>query len=74
MKLFSKAYFSFSFVNILSGLWVFNCIVEFSWFLDFCGILGNVKEKPTRKTRFFCEKKRIGPHIDQSKFCLTAFL
>ena len=46
----------------------------FSWFLDLCGYFGNAREKPTRKTCFFCEKKRLNPRIYQAKFFLAAFL
>ena len=46
----------------------------FSRFFDIRGNLGNVKEKPTRKTCFSREKKRLAPRIYQAKFCLAAFL
>ena len=46
----------------------------FSRFLDLHGNLGIVKEKPTRKTCFFHEKKCLAPRIYQAKFCLPAFL
>ena len=45
----------------------------FSRFLDLRGNLGIVKEKPTRKTYFSREKKRLPPRIYQAKFCLVAF-
>ena len=37
-------------------------------------ISGMLKEKPTRKTCFSREKKRLAPRICQAKFCLAAFL
>ena len=46
----------------------------FSRFLDLGGNLGIVKEKPTRKTCFSREKKRIASPIYQAKFCMAAFL
>ena len=46
----------------------------FSRFFDIRGNLGNVIEKPTRKTCFSHEKKRLAPRIYQAKFCLAAFL
>ena len=46
----------------------------FSRFLDLLGNLGIVKDKPTRKTCFSREKKRLAPRIYQAKFCLAAFL
>ena len=46
----------------------------FSRFFDIHGNLGNVKEKPTRKTCFSREKKRLALRIYQAKFCLAAFL
>ena len=46
----------------------------FSRFFDICGNLGNVKEKPTRKTCFSRERKGLAPRIYQAKFCLAAFL
>ena len=46
----------------------------FSWFLDLCVNLEIVKEKPTRKTCFSREKKRLAPRIYQAKFYLAAFL
>ena len=46
----------------------------FSRFFDIRENLGNVKEKPTRKTCFSCEKKRLAPRIYQAKLCLAAFL
>ena len=48
--------------------------IDVSRFLDLCGNLGNGKEKPTRKTCFSREKKRLTPRINQAKFCLAAFL
>ena len=45
----------------------------FSRFFDIRGNLGNVKEKPTRKTCFSHEKKRLAPSIYQAKFCVAAF-
>ena len=54
------------------------CIVlvrlVFRRFLDLCGSLGIVKEKPTRKTCFSREKKGLAPRIYQAKFGLAAFL
>ena len=44
------------------------------FFLDLRGNLGIVREKPTRKTCFCREKKRLAPRIYQAKFCLAAFL
>ena len=41
----------------------------FSRFLDLCGNLGNVIEKPTRKTCFSREKKRLTQRIYLAKFC-----
>ena len=41
----------------------------FSRFLNLHGSLENVKEKPTRKTCFFREKKRLAPHIHLAKAC-----
>ena len=41
----------------------------FSRFLDLCGNLGIVKEKPTRKTCFSHEKKRLAPRIYASLRC-----
>ena len=46
----------------------------FSRFFEIRGNLGNVKEKPTRKTCFSREKKRLALRIYQAKFCLAAFL
>ena len=46
----------------------------FSRFFDLRGNLLNVKEKPTRKTCFSREKKRLAPRIYQAKFCLAAIL
>ena len=43
--------------------------VLFSRFWDFCGNLGNVKEKSTRKTCFSREMKRLAPRIYLAKFC-----
>ena len=41
----------------------------FSRFFDLRGNLGIVKEKPTRKTCFSHEKKRLTPRIYLAKFC-----
>ena len=41
----------------------------FSRFFYFRGNLGNVKEKPTRKTCFSRETKRLAPRIYLAKFC-----
>ena len=41
----------------------------FSRFFDIRGNLGNVKEKPTRKTFFSCEMKRQALRIYLAKFC-----
>ena len=43
-------------------------------FFDIRGKLGNAKEKPTRKTCFSREKKRLAPRIYLAKFCQAAFL
>ena len=51
-----------------------NSRLVFSRFFDNRGNLGNDKEKPTRKTCFSREKKRLTPRIYQAKFCLAAFL
>ena len=45
----------------------------FSRFFDIRGNLESVKEKPTRKTCFSREQKRLAPRIYQAKFCLAAF-
>ena len=42
--------------------------LEFSRFLDLRGNLGNVEEKPTRKTCSSREKKRLAPRIYLAKF------
>ena len=41
----------------------------FSWFFDIHGNLGNAKEKPTRKTCFSHEMKRLALRIYLAKFC-----
>ena len=41
----------------------------FSRFFDICGNLGNAKEKPTRKTCFSREMKRLALRIYLAKFC-----
>ena len=41
----------------------------FSRFLDLHGSLGNVKEKPAKKTCFSREKKRLALRIYLAKFC-----
>ena len=41
----------------------------FSWFFDIRGNLDNVQEKPTRKTYFSREKKRMALRIYFAKFC-----
>ena len=46
----------------------------FSRFLGLRGNLGIVKEKSTRKTCFYREKKCLAPRIYQAKFCLAVFL
>ena len=54
-----------------------SCLVTrlvISRFLDLRGNLGIVKEKPTRKTYLYWEKKHLAPHIYQVKFYLAAFL
>ena len=43
--------------------------LEFSRFLDLRGNLGNVKEKPTRKTCFSRGKKRLATRNQLAKFC-----
>ena len=53
---------------------IVNDRLVFSWFFDIHRNLGNVKEKPTRKTCFSREKKHPAPRIYQAKFCLAAFL
>ena len=47
--------------NITASLTLFWCLYRlvFSRFLDLCESLGIVKEKPTRKTCFSREKKRL---------------
>ena len=45
----------------------------FSRFFDLLGNLRIVKEKPTRKTCFSREKKRLAPRIYQAKFCWRCF-
>ena len=45
----------------------------FSRFLELRGNLGIVKEKPTRKTCFSREKKRLAPRIYHAIFCLASF-
>ena len=45
----------------------------FSRFLNLSGNLGIAKEKPTRKTCFSRERKRLAPRIYQAKFCLARF-
>ena len=46
-----------------------SCRLVFSRFFDLRGNPGNVKEKPTRKTCFSREKKRLTPRIYLAKFC-----
>ena len=46
-----------------------ECRLVFSRFLDLRGSLGNVKVKPTTKTCFSHEKKRLAPSIYLAKFC-----
>ena len=46
----------------------------FYGFSESVGSLGILKEKPTRKTCFSHEKKRLARRIYQAKFCLAAFL
>ena len=43
----------------------------FSRFFDIRGNLGNVKEKPTRKTCFSREMKRLALSIYLAKFCIS---
>ena len=50
------------------------CRLVFSRFFDFRGNLRIVKEKPTRKTCFSGEKKRLAPRIYEAKFCPAVFL
>ena len=50
-----------------------NCRLVFSRFFDLRGSLRIVKEKPTRKTCFSGEKKRLAPRIYKAKFCPTVF-
>ena len=50
------------------------CRLVFSRFMELRGNLGIVKEKPTGKTFFSREKKRLAPRIYQTRFCLAAFL
>ena len=47
----------------------FSNPLVFSWFLDLLGNLGNVKEKPIRKTCLSREKKRLAPRIYLAKLC-----
>ena len=46
----------------------------FSRFFYIRGNLGNAKEKPTRKTCFSREMKRLALRIYLAKFCQAAFL
>ena len=46
-----------------------NCRLVFTRFFDSHGNLGNVKEKPTRKTYFSPEKKRLTVRIYLANFC-----
>ena len=46
----------------------------FSRFLDLRGNPRIVKAKPTKKTCFSRETKRLAPRIYQAKFCLAGFL
>ena len=48
-----------------------NCSTRY---LNLFGNLGIVKEKPTRKTSFSREKKRLATRIYPAKFCMAAFL
>ena len=50
---------------------LFNKVARlvFSRFFDIRGNLGNVKEKPTRKTCFSREMKRLALRIYLAKFC-----
>ena len=50
-------------INRVSGRLVF------SRFFDIRGNLGNAKEKPTRKTCFSREMKRLALRIYLAKFC-----
>ena len=73
--------------NIETGGWVFPVLktnngalfpsfarLVFSPFFDIRGILGNIKEKPTRKTCFCREMKRLALRIYLAKFCWAVFL
>ena len=51
-----------------------NYRLVFSRFFDIRRNLGNVNKKPTRKTCFSREKKRLALRIYQAKFGLAAFL
>ena len=48
--------------------------LAFSWFLALRRNLGNIKEKPTRKTFFSGKKKRLAPRIYHAKFCLVKII
>ena len=60
--------------SLRPDLFKYEYRLVFSRFLDLWGNLGIVKEKPTRKTCFSREKKRLAPCIYQAKFCRAAFL
>ena len=66
----------FHFLILEGSLLVMLIRLVFSRFLDLRGNLGNVKEKPTRKTCFSREKKRLAPRTSThlAKFCWAAFL
>ena len=65
----TKSYFThYSFVVFILFNTLFIRLV-FSWFFDICGNLGNFKEKPTRKTCFSREMKRLALRIYLAKFC-----
>ena len=52
----------------------FRHSLVFNGYLDLRGNLGNVKEKPTRKTCFFCEEKQLALRIYLAKFCKATLL
>ena len=61
-------------IRIFSNINLCWLRLVFSRFLDLNRNLGNVKEKPTRKTCFSCERKRLAPRVYQAKFYLPAIL
>ena len=61
-------------LKLLSLLFPANPGLVYSHFLELHGNLENVKGKPTKKTCFSSEKKRLTERIYETKFCLAAFL